>query len=70
MGAEFSLDDKAEGISCLSLRRMYERQEISPTELVRVVRSRVGTDKKQTIDEIVEVAREEGVEIGDIEDEE
>lgn len=69
MGAEFSLDDKAEGLSCLTLRGMYERDEITPTELVKEIRGRVGPDHQKTIDEIVDAAREEGVDIGDLEDE-
>ena len=60
---KFTVKEKLSGVSCRSLRKKFERDEITPVELIRVVRPRLNDGDRERLKEVIRVARDSGIEL-------
>jgi len=65
---KFTVKEKISGLSCRSLRRKFEKDEISAIDLIFEVRPRLSEDDKERLEDVLKAARESGVELEGLED--
>jgi hypothetical protein len=65
---KFTTTEKLTGVSCRSLRKKFERDEITPVELIKAVRPRLSGEDKERLDEVIKVAKDSGIELKGLED--
>lgn len=65
---EFTVKEKLSGLSCRGLRKKFEKEEITPVELINEVRPRLSSDDQGRLKDVIKYARESGIELEGLEE--
>jgi len=64
----FTVKEKLKGLSCRGLRKKFEQDEITPVELINVVRPRLSDGDRERLKDVIKVARDSGIELKGLDD--